>query len=247
MAKHLPELRRQIRPLLDLSVPRDALAAYYALYHDPARTQLFVEEGKSGRVEGFASVCQTGRDLFRLLVALRAPNGRTARALLAQALAPRRPYYLVTTLDLRQAVKDMMEVEQSGVNQIYELSLEKYSPAINVLVVPAEAPDGSRRFVIRSQGEVVAESGVNWRSPHFAEVYVWTTPQARGRGWGKAVANACVAWVVRSGTRPIYAVSEENERSIRLARSIGFVDTGAREFAIEGMMRGELSPSTTNS
>jgi GNAT superfamily N-acetyltransferase len=233
----LIQLRRRARLLLDLSAPRDGLAAYYALYHDPARTRLLVEVEGQG-AEGFLAVCQTGRDLFRLLAVLRARHAGAAAALLRRGLLPHRPYYLVTTPDLQPAAEKVLEVEKIEINRVYRLDLARYAPTINVLVVPTPAADGSPRFVIRSQGEIAAEAGVNWQSPHFAEVYVWTARRARGRGWGKAVVESCVAWVVRSGVQPLYIVSEGNAPSIRLAESVGFVDTGAREFAIEGIARG---------
>jgi len=230
----IEELRRQVRPLLDLSAPRDGLAAYYCLYHDPARTRLYVEREK-GRTEGFLAVCQTGRELFRLLAVLRARSLSAAMALLQRGLYPRRPYYLVTTMDLQPAVEAVLKIEQVQINRVYRLEPRRYAPVINVLVVPIPAPDGSPRFVIRFQGKVAAEAGTNWQSPHFAEVYVWTAPEARGRGWGRAVLDSCLAWVLRSGAQPLYVVPEGNEPSIRLAESVGFVDTGAREFAVEGV------------
>jgi hypothetical protein len=42
---------------------------------------------------------------------------------------------------------------------------------------------------------------------------------------------------VRSARQPIYVVHEENEPSITLAKSVGYVDTGAREFTCEGVCR----------
>ena len=234
----LVELRRRARPMLDLSAPRDALAAYYTLYHDPARTQIYVEE-RRGKVEGFLTVCQTGRDLFRLLAVLRARTLSAARALMQRHLHLRRPYYLVTTLDLRPVVETTLTIEQVQINRIYRLDLRRYAPTLNVLVVPTPTPDGFPRFVIRAQGKVAAEAGINWHSPHFAEVYVWTAPEARGRGWGKAVLDSCIAWVLRTGAQPLYVVPERNAPSIYLAESAGFVDTGAREFAVEAVRLAE--------
>ncbi|HHS96556.1 MAG TPA: GNAT family N-acetyltransferase [Chloroflexi bacterium] len=238
MATDLVELRRRVRPLLDLSAPRDALAAYYTLYHDPSRTRVYVEE-RGKRIEGFLTICQTGRDLFRLLAVLRARTLSAARALIERHLHPRRPYYLVTTLDLQPVVETTLLIEQTQINRIYRLDLRRYTPTLNVLVVPTPTPDGSPRFVIRVRGEVAAEAGVNWQSPHFAEVYVWTAPEARGRGWGKAVLDSCIAWVLRTGVQPLYVAPERNAPSIRLAESTGFVDTGAREFAVEAVRLAE--------
>jgi RimJ/RimL family protein N-acetyltransferase len=222
--------------MLDLSAARDGLAAYYALHHDPARTRLFVEE-EGTRVKGFMAVCQTGQDLFRQMVVLRARSKRAAAALLQRGLEPHRPYYLVTTLDLYSVAEEYLALEEPQINRIYRLSLSNYTPAtINVLVIPSQAADGSRRFVVRAQDRVVAESGTNWRSPHYAEVYVWVSPEARKRGWGRAALSSTVAWVVRSGLRPLYVVSEDNAASIHLAEATGFVDTHAREFTANAMV-----------
>jgi RimJ/RimL family protein N-acetyltransferase len=234
MRDDLEELRRQARSLLDIAAPRDALAVYYALHHDPARTQLFIE-GSADRPEALLSVCQTGWDLFQPIVSLRALNLDAAEAVLKRGLQPNRPYYLTTTPELHRPAEAAMKVEQVTVSRIYLLDMSLYSPDINVLVMPLKSEDGATRFVIRSGGEVAAESGVNWQSPHFAELYAWTAPMARGRGWGKAVVETCVAWLMRSGVQPIYIVSEDNDRSIRLAESVGFVDTGAREFGLKGI------------
>lgn len=240
ISQDLEELRRKVRLLLDLTAPRDGLAAYYALYHDPARTRLWVAE-RGPRVEGFLALCQTGWDLFRPFGILRARHLEAAKALLRRVLlpsnaAPRRPYYLVTTPDLLGVVEEALEVEKVSLNHVYYLDLQRYSPEINVLVTPAPAASGLPRFVIRSrEGRIAAEAGVNWQSPHFAEVYVQTTPEAQGRGWGKAVLDSCITWILRDGAIPLYVVAEGNEPSLRLAESVGFVDSGARECAIEGI------------
>jgi len=240
ISQDLGELRRKVRTMLDLTTPRDGLAAYYALYHDPARTRLWVAE-RGLRVEGFLALCQTGWDLFRLFGVLRARRSDVAMALLQRVLQPagttvRRPYYLVTTPDLLGVAEEALEVEKVSLNRIYSLDLQRYSPQINVLVTPAQAASGAPRFVIRSQeGQIVAEAGINWQSPHFAEVYVQTAPEAQRRGWGKAVLDSCIAWILRGGTLPLYVVAEGNETSLRLAESVGFVDSGARECAVEGI------------
>ena len=55
----LATLRDRVRPLLNVSAAADALAVYYALYHDPARTQLHVRDGATGRPEGFVAQFDT--------------------------------------------------------------------------------------------------------------------------------------------------------------------------------------------
>jgi len=62
-------LRRCVRPMLDFDAPVDALYVYYALYHDPARTRLLIQEGEMGRVDGFMAVCQIGRKPLCILAA----------------------------------------------------------------------------------------------------------------------------------------------------------------------------------
>jgi hypothetical protein len=49
--------------------------------------------------------------------------------------------------------------------------------------------------------------------------------------------EASTAWSVRSGRQPLYVANETNEASLALAKTVGYVDTGAREFAGEGVCR----------
>jgi RimJ/RimL family protein N-acetyltransferase len=221
--------------LLALNEPRDALPAYYALYHDEARTQLWLHCGAKERVDGFVAVCQTGFNLFQPTVVLRAREDETAVTLLGEALLPGRPYYIVTTPTLSPVVRSAMQLEQEEFNRIYLFDPRRYRPEINVLVQPARAADGSPRFIIRSRDQLASEAGVNWRSPYFAELFVRTQPWAQGRGWGKAVVAACANTLLQAGVQPLYMVSEGNEASIRLAESVGFADTGTREFAGGGV------------
>ena len=237
MVADLESMRQKIRPMLDLAAPAEALPAYYALYHSPARSQLYVHEGANGRVDGFVAVCQTGQRLFQPTVVLRTPNAGAAVELLRQALVPGRPYSLITTPDLREAAAEVMDLEQPEINHIYSLELARFQPRINVLVVSEQGPGGLPRFVIRSRGEIASEAGINWRSPHFAEVSVRTTPAARGRGWGRAVLTACTTWVIRSGGQPLYVVGAGNRPSIVLAEGVGYVDTGGREFVADVVCR----------
>ena len=227
--------RLEREAFLALNEPKDALAAYYALYHDPGRTQLWLHFDTSDRIDGFVVVCQTGFNLFQPTAVLRAHDDETAVALLREALYPRRPYYIVTTPTLNRAVQSVIHLEREGFNRVYRFDTQRHRSEINVLVQPARAPDGSPRFVIRSQGQTASEAGVNWRSPHFAELFVRTEPRAKGRGWGKAVVAACATTLVQAQVQPLYMVTEGNEASVRLAEAVGFVDTGVQEFAGTGV------------
>jgi len=84
----LERLRLKVRPLLHMSAPTDALYAYYAFYHDPRRTQLYVHENAAGHADGFVAVCQTGQRLFQPTVVLRTPNSVAAVELLHLASSP---------------------------------------------------------------------------------------------------------------------------------------------------------------
>ena len=223
----LDHLRQRVRPLLDLSSPAEAAFAYYALYHDPRRTQLYAHP-EGAHVEGFVAICQTGRDLFRSVVALYAPTPTTARELL-RALALGRPYTVVAPPYLGAAIDSGMDLnERVATPHVYELDPRRFEPLINVLVVTERGPGGLPRFLIRSGGETVAQAGVNWASPHFAELAVQTAPAARRRGWGRAVLAACSNWAVQSSRRALYVVEPQNAPSIALAESVGYVRTGAR-------------------
>jgi GNAT superfamily N-acetyltransferase len=227
--------RARVEPLLDLHAPVDAIYAYYALFHDAERTALHVHENAQGAVDGFAAVCRTGQQLFVPTVALRTPDVRAARELLREALVPGRPYVVLTTPDLRDVVEEVVHVERARLHHLYRLDLGRFRPLVNVLVVRETSPGGTPRFLIRAQGEVVAQAGLNWQSPYFAELFVRTEPPARGRGWGRAVATACTTWILRAGKHPLYVVDRENSAGVGLARAMGYVDTGAREFAAEGV------------
>lgn len=240
--QELNEKRRAIRHLLAPDDPADALTSYYALWHDPRRTQLLFHQEARGQVVGFVAVCQTGADLFRPLVTLRAPNEATVAHLLQAALAPERSYQVIVPPTLASAVRVHLDVSRSTWLHIYRLDPSRFQPIVNVLVQRTSTPDGATRFQIESQGEIAAMSGTNWRSPTFAEVFVYVHPRGRGRGWGKSVVSACTAALLEERLRPLYMVEENNEASVRIAEGLGYVDTGHREFVVEGRLKKDPPP-----
>jgi hypothetical protein len=231
--------RRAIRPLLSSTDPGDAMSSYFALWHDPRRTQLILHQESPQQVDGFLTISQTGADLFQPLVTLRAPNQAAATELLRTALAPNRPYRVVVPVLLASAVRDNLELSRTSLNRIYILDLERFQPILNVLVQRVAAADGTPRFQIESQGQLAAMSGTNWRSPTFAEVFVYVHPVGRGRGWGKSVVSACTVDLLEQRIRPLYIVQEDNQASIHIAEGLGYVDTGLREFSGEGQLKQE--------
>jgi ribosomal protein S18 acetylase RimI-like enzyme len=221
-------MRASIRPLLNETSPADALASYYSLDHPPDRVDLFVHPDE--RPRGFLVRARTGMDLFRPLVTFRADDEATARRLFAAGLPAGRPVYLTVPERLALWSNKYLTVSDAELHRIYLLNA-LHEPVINVLVVVSTGSDGQPRCEIRSGDQPGAVAGVNWRSSRFAEVYVYTVPAARGRGWGKAVVSRLAQLLIERGRLPLYVVAESNEYSIRLAETVGFEDTGLREYA----------------
>jgi ribosomal protein S18 acetylase RimI-like enzyme len=230
----LERQRAVIRPLLDDRAPADALANYYVFNHSPERTELFVSpeaaETYAAPANGFLVRARTGMDLFRPLVTFRAPNSVAAQLLFRRGLIAGRPVYLTVPESHAGWVNQYLAVSDAELHNILRYDPERYEPEINVLVVNSNAPDGLPRCEIRAGERAGAVAGINWQSPRFAEVYVYTEPAVRGRGWGKAVVRALVGHILKSGRTPLYVVAQSNEYSIRLAEAVGFIDTGHREY-----------------
>lgn len=230
--------RRRVRGLLDERSPADALAGYYALHSPAERAQLYVHPDGDGSADGFLVVARTGIDLFRPLVTFRAASEPVALALFRAGLSPGRPLYLTVPERLAVWANRNLAVTDAERHRIYRLDVRRFEPVINVLVVTSHDPGGGPRCEIRAGGEVGAVAGVNWQSPDFAEVYVYTEPAVRGRGWGKAVVSSLISLILKSGRTPLYVVSESNDYSIRLAEAVGFTDTGYREYVGHAVWEG---------
>lgn len=238
----MKQRRNLIRPLLAPADPEDAMTAYYALWHDERRVELSVHNGPAGNVDGFVAVCQTGRDLFVPLVVLRAPRDGVGE-LLRDALRTGRTYLVVTQPQLRSALEGVLSLASVQLNAIYELDPDSYRPIVNVMVQPGGSPF---RYEIRIQERVVAAAGVNWWTNRFADMYVYVEPAAQGRGWGKAVGAACVRNLLEARLLPLYTVGESHVTSQRLAASLGFTDSGARELECQGYVRGQVEAGSVD-
>ena len=225
--------RAQIAPLLAPADPADARAAYYALMHDERRVQLALHTLASGQVDGFAAVCQTGRDLFVPLVVVRAPP-EAVGGLLRDALAVGRPYNVIAEPRLSAAVEQAMILDVEQLNHIYRFESSAHRPLLNVMVQPGQGPF---RYEIRSGGRVVSAAGINWRSSRLAEMYVYSEPDVQSRGWDRAVGSACIRALLDKGLLPLYTVPEDQEISQRLPLLLGFRDSGATEFECRGRLR----------
>ena len=233
----LSEKRRALRPLLSPHDPADALASYYALWHDPRRTQLAISRDTQGRADGFVVTCQTGIDLFRPLVTLRVSDSDAVGRLVREALVPNRTYQVIAPVTLASALRQHLDIQQSRMLSIYRLDPARFRPIINVLVQQVSGADGTPRFQIESQGQVAAISGTNWRSPTFAEVFVYVHPTGRQRGWGKSVVSACTASLLEARLTPLYLADKANEISVRIAEGLGYVDTGHLDLIADARLK----------
>ena len=225
----MPDLstkRACVQVLLRSHSPADAIATYYALHHNPARTCLFLHHDTAGRADGFLVRAQTGMDLFTQTVIVQAPSEQATRALFQSGLIVGRPYYMLLPPELEAVAARELDVSSSDRLRVYYLEPQRFRPTINALVQPGAGPSGMPRFEIRSEQRALSTAGVIWRSPDFAEVYVSTVPEARGRGWGRSVVAALANELLGSGVQPLYVTAENNQRSIRVAEAVGFTDTG---------------------
>jgi hypothetical protein len=223
----LREQRKLIATFVDPDSAADAPTAYYGLYHDPLRSALFTRPA-----EGFVGRFQTGIDLFRPLVVMRCYRAEPAADLLAEALTVGRPYLFFANINQLALIGGSLELLSQRVLSIYVLDPARYQPVMNVLVVTKAAADGSPRAEIHNGG-LQAVAGVNWQSPGFAEVFVHTEPDARRRGWGRGVLATITGQLLQNGRIPVYLVEPNNEASVQLATSVGFIDTGGRQVFAE--------------
>lgn len=236
-----PELnatRQAIRPLLNERDPADAMASYYAFYHAPARTRIITTPPDADRATGYVALSRTAIDLFRPLVTLRLPldDMPTAVTLLENALPPGTAVLMSAPASYEPLLSALFDIQSIERLQLLELDTSRFEPIINVLVAQAVGANGLPRFIIRNRSndnEVVAASGINWQTPHFAELSVHTSPGYRRKGWGRSVVAAMAHYVVDNGRVPLYAVSTENDASRQLATSLGFVDTGVEQLFLQ--------------
>lgn len=252
----LAEQRRAIRPLVNEHQAADAMVAYYAFHHPDDRTQIVTtpEDAGPGQATGFVTLSRTGIDLFRPLVTMRLPNGgqdyEASSELLQRALQPGMPVIISAPSAYLPLLRALLDIQSEEALRLYILDPGRYEPVINVLVARTTTPGDLPRYIIRSNhstnGEIVASAALNWQSPSFAEISVFTRPDQRRQGWGRSVVAAMVEDLLKSGRTPLYVVAEDNIPSIQLAESVGFIDTGVRETMLQAARRTDsFSFSTT--
>lgn len=245
MTSPAPHSQRDlVRPLLDDRSPGDALAVYYALHHDPGRSAIVVHRDPKNpnQADGFLVRAQTGQDLFRPLVTFRAASPEVALELFRAGLQAGRPNYFAVPIAWAGHLNRHLRVSDAIAHRIYQLDPDHFQPIVNIFVTRAEAAEGLSRYEVRQADKVYASAGVNWRSPRFAELYVYVDPAARGRGWGRSVVASAARDTLEAGLTPLYVVAEDNLASIRIAEAVGFADTGLREYVCEAVLADNQSP-----
>lgn len=238
----LSEHRRRARQILDDTNPKDAPTAYYVLFHDPKRSAVYSVADASGTTEGIVGVFQTGQDLFRPLLTTVCRTTEAMQRLFSKALTAGRPYIFFANLNQFPLMPPDLQIENQRILQVLRLDSTRFQPQINVLVERKKTPAGLPRCEI-NMSHYQAVAGVNWQSPGFAEVYVRTDPEVRGRGWARHVLNAVTDEVLRSGRQPIYLVEADHAISMRLAESVGYVDTGYRQIYADALYVGSDASS----
>jgi len=231
------EERGSLRSLLDARRAGDAMALYYALLHPAAKIRLWVHRSPGGRADGFLVRAQTGQDLFRPLVTLRAQDASGAAELLQAAFPSPRAAIFSIPEPLGLWVLPLLSAETTIQILIFRLNPARMEPLINILVQRAVSPGGLPRYEIRREERLLAAAGVNWQSSDFAEIFVQTDPEVRERGYGKSVCAALCRHLLDEKKGILYAVEERNTASVRLARSLGFEDTGEREILCTGSVQ----------
>ncbi|MGB7539034.1 MAG: GNAT family N-acetyltransferase [Anaerolineales bacterium] len=232
-----PEARTNLRVLLDSRRAGDAMASYYALSHPAAKTRVWVHQSPAGRWDGFLLRAQTGLDLFRPLVTLRAPDALAAGELLLAAFPAPQAAMFSFPEPLGLWVLPLLAVESMMQLRMLRLNPARLEPLINILVQRSASPVGLPRYEIRNENRLLAAAGVNWQSSEWAEIFVQTDPDVRERGYGRSVCAALCRHLLEQNKNVLYAVEEKNTASMRLADGIGFEDTGEREILCSGSVQ----------
>lgn len=221
--------RRQLRRLLDVRSPHDAMAAYYGLQHPDDRTNLFGYYASGDTLTGFLAEARTGFDLFRPLLVPFVAQEEALQALLLAALPPLRPAVLAIPFEQRTWIADDFIHLPNSVTEIYRLDPAHYQPVLNVLVTEHTSPDGWPRYEIRSQeGQVVASAGFNWIGEQFGEIYLEAQPQVRKQRFTRSLLAAICGRLMVDKKIALYRIASEEKELREEAIQVGFRPTGMR-------------------
>jgi len=222
------EERRKLLNLVDVHSISDAMAAYYGLDHPGERVSIFGYYPTDKVLSGFIAIASTGLDLFKPLVIPFAATNEAIRALIAAALEPGRPYLIYLPNEQSESLIGLAEIEPIAVTNLLRLETSRFQPLMNVLVQKNESPDGSPRFEIQSRGEGHAASGINWRSPQSAEIYVESDSSGYRRGFTKSVLAALIQDLIQEKIRILFRVADDDYSAFEDAFDLGFSPTNVR-------------------
>ena len=228
-----------IRHLLNEHSPIDGIADYFAFHHPEERTQIVVHPGNGQMAMGYVALSRTGIDLFRPFITLRLPpnNMDGGVELIYKAIVPQTAVILNILPSDAPLLHALFNIQAEENINILVLDKNQFEPIINVLVTETASNNSYPRFAIRSHDEIAASAGINWQTDHFAELSVNTNPRHRRQGFGRSVVAAAANYVLANGRIPLYAVTENNDASLQLAQSVGFVDMGFRHILLQGSLR----------
>ncbi|HRQ38400.1 MAG TPA: GNAT family N-acetyltransferase [Chloroflexota bacterium] len=239
---NLVEQRRAIRHLLDEHNPADAMAGYFAFYHGDNKTTLRPYPLDAPRAQGYVCLSQTGMDLFRPLLTMWLPLAdlTTSAAIIHQAITPGTAVIMAVPDQYEPLITALFDVQTVETYLLLSLHHTRFEPLINVLISQDVGANGLPRFVIRDRQRdniLVASAGLNWQTPHFAELSVNTHPEYRRQGYGRSVVAAMANYLLSNGRTPLYLVADNNTASLEVARQVGFADTLHRQLIIQGTSR----------
>jgi ribosomal protein S18 acetylase RimI-like enzyme len=89
----------------------------------------------------------------------------------------------------------------------------------------------SHVWLVAEPATGLASGVIDDDDPRLAHLFaMWVAPEARGRGAGRSLVDAVLAWAAERGAERVRtSVTEGNAAATRLYAAAGFADTGERE------------------
>jgi hypothetical protein len=235
------ESRDNLRMLLDVRSAADALASYYALFHDCSRVQLYGYYPNAENLSGFLTIAQTGIDLFRPLVIPFAGTRQGLQELVKAAVLPGRRYLVYLPVEQQEYLIGVADLSGIQVSNLLRLDARGFEPVINVLLERRQSPGGNPRFEIRSK-DGFAAAGINWRTEFAAEIYAEGDAIGYRRGFTKSVLGALIHQMLQEKLTIFLRVPDDDYRSFEDAFDLGFKPTGVRQVFADLQIQAEISP-----
>jgi hypothetical protein len=220
--------RSDLEPLLNRYSVEDAMVAYYALDHPANKTRLFGYFDSGEKPTDFLVIAQTGFDLFLPLVVPFISERKAFKYLIQTALSAQRHYLVTMPLDQSDMLEGVVDVTEPRVFDIHRLDLAFYDRVMNILAVRNENSSGWPRYEIASRRGGFAAAGVNWLSPHAAEIYTDADEEGRNRGFVTSVLSHIIEELMNEDRMILHRLDVEDARGYVDAFSVGFRPTGVR-------------------